>query len=83
MTAETIALKTMINAYYGITKTPFETDEKLENELLKHYCSYLTNDGTLSYLIALSSAGIAFFTSSVKRLKSKPKASVTNSKKKS
>lgn len=26
----------MINAYYGITKTPFATDEKLENELLEH-----------------------------------------------
>lgn len=26
----------MINAYYGISQTPFETDTKLENELLEH-----------------------------------------------
>ena len=26
----------MINAYYGVTQTPFETDKKLENELLNH-----------------------------------------------
>lgn len=36
MTEEKIALKTMINAYYGITQTPFETDQNLENELLDH-----------------------------------------------
>lgn len=29
-------LKTMINAYFGTAITPFEPDEKLENELLPH-----------------------------------------------
>lgn len=36
MTEETQHLKIMINAYYGITQTPFETQDNLENQLLKH-----------------------------------------------
>lgn len=30
------ALKTMINAHFGTSKTPFETDQELINELLPH-----------------------------------------------
>lgn len=67
----------MINAYYGITQTPFETDENLENELLTHQHKVYarvreqSNMGGLSVIVGEPGTGKTIFKQALLQLPNK------------